>query len=130
MLSVWSAPEKNPWASVVVRMMVERGKMEPPSPGAPGVFGMASEERTRDLLESAGFEHVAVSELPLHFSYRGIADYMTWATNTAGALAIVLRTLSEEERHDVEEKVWETFEPFVVDGGSEVPGVVLNAVAS
>jgi ubiquinone/menaquinone biosynthesis C-methylase UbiE len=129
-LSVWSAPEKNPWASVVGRMMVERGKMEPPSPGAPGVFGMASEERTRELLERAGFEHVAVSELPLHFFYRDVADYMSWATNTAGALAMVLRTLSEEERHDVEQEVREAFEAFAVDGGYEVPGVVLNAVAS
>ena len=66
----------------------------------------------------------------MHFSYRDVAEYMSWATTMGGALAMVLRTLSEEERRDVEQEVRQPFEPFAVDGGHELPGVVLNAVAS
>ena len=55
-LSVWGAPERNPWASIGGMILVERGHMPPPKPGAPGVFSMASEERIEMLLEGAGFE--------------------------------------------------------------------------
>ena len=41
-LSVWGAPEQNPWASIGGRLLVERGHLPPPEPGAPGVFSMAS----------------------------------------------------------------------------------------
>jgi ubiquinone/menaquinone biosynthesis C-methylase UbiE len=128
-LSVFGSPEANPWASVVRRSLVEHGKMRPPAPAAPGVFSMAG-GRTQELLEAAGFEQVEISEQPLRFSYRGIADYMSWATNAAGGLAIVLRTLSEEEQRKVAREVEEAFEPFRVEGGYEVPGLTLDAVAS
>src|SRR5262245_2040503 len=46
-LSVWGAPERNPWATIGAMTLVERGHIPPPEPGAPGVFAMASEKRTR-----------------------------------------------------------------------------------
>ncbi len=52
-MSVWGAPERNPWASIGARILVERGHMPPPEPGRPGVFSMAAEERTRALLAGA-----------------------------------------------------------------------------
>jgi ubiquinone/menaquinone biosynthesis C-methylase UbiE len=54
-LAVWGVPERNPWAAIGGRMLVERGHMPPPEPGAPRVFSMGSEERTRALVEGAGF---------------------------------------------------------------------------
>ena len=43
--------------------------------GAPGVFGMASEERTRALLDGAGFRSVRTAEVPVHFGFRSLEDY-------------------------------------------------------
>jgi ubiquinone/menaquinone biosynthesis C-methylase UbiE len=34
-LAVWGAPERNPWASIGFRLLVERGYMPPPESGAP-----------------------------------------------------------------------------------------------
>jgi SAM-dependent methyltransferase len=42
-MSVWGAPERNPWAAIGGRILVERGHMPLPEPGEPGVFSMASE---------------------------------------------------------------------------------------
>src|SRR5215207_7276657 len=53
-LSVWGDPERNPWASIPARALLEQTGAEPPDPFAPGVFAMASEERTRSLLQDAG----------------------------------------------------------------------------
>ena len=66
-LSVWGEPERNPWASIAGRFLVERGHMPPPEPGAPGAFSMASEERTRELLEGAGFTAVRIEEVAVQW---------------------------------------------------------------
>jgi hypothetical protein len=81
-LSVWSAPERNPWITILARILVERGHMSPPEPGAPDPFSMASEERTRTLLRGAGFTAVRTEEVGVRFAFRDIDDYLSYASDT------------------------------------------------
>jgi SAM-dependent methyltransferase len=129
-LSVWGAPERNPWASIGGRILVERGHMPPPEPGAPGIFSMASEERTRALLEGAGFTSVRTEEVPVRWVFRSLDEYERWVTEVAGAVAMVVRDLSATERDALKAQLTEAFAPFVADGGYELPGVALCVVAS
>jgi ubiquinone/menaquinone biosynthesis C-methylase UbiE len=129
-LAVWSAPERNPWLSIAGRMFVERGYVPPPEPGAPSVFEMANEEHTRGLLEDAGFTDVRFEEVPVRFVYRDVDDYVALATDTGGGFATVWRETSEEEHQAIKAQLEEGFAPFAVDGGYELPGVALAAVAS
>ena len=59
---------------------------------------MAREERTRALLEGAGFTSVRTEEATVRFAFRDVDDYVSYASDTAGPFAIVLRGLSESER--------------------------------
>ena len=59
-LAVWAEPERNPWATIPTRALVELGQCEPPDPSAPGMFALADAERLRGLLEDAGFIEVVV----------------------------------------------------------------------
>ena len=129
-LSVWGAPERNPWASIGGRILIERGHMPPPDPEAPGIFSMASEERTRGLLEGAGFTAVRTEEIPVHFAFRDLDEYERWVMEVAGPFALVVRGLSGREREALKTQLGEAFAPFVSDGGYELPGVALTAVAS
>jgi ubiquinone/menaquinone biosynthesis C-methylase UbiE len=129
-LSVWGTPEQNPWGSVIGRFLVQYGHMPAPEPGAPGVFSMANEARTRGMLEDARFQNVETVEIGVRFVFQDLGDYLSWAVNTAGALAIVLRGLPEEERAGLEAEVQAAFAPYAADGGYEVPGRALNTVAS
>ncbi|MGH2780804.1 MAG: class I SAM-dependent methyltransferase [Thermoleophilaceae bacterium] len=129
-LAVWGAPERNPWASIGGRMLVEGGHMPAPEPEAPGVFSMASEERTRALLERAGFTKVRSDEVPVSFAFRDLDDYVSFTMDTAGPFAIVVRGLSEDERETIKVQLGDAFDPFRADGGYELPGVALTAVAS
>jgi SAM-dependent methyltransferase len=128
-LSVWGAPERNPWASIGGRILVERGHMPPPEPGAPGIFSMASEERTRGLLEGAGFT-VRTEEVPMRWAFLDIDEYERWVKEVAGAFAMVVRGLPEGEREALKSQLTEAFAPFAADGGYELPAVALCAVAS
>jgi SAM-dependent methyltransferase len=129
-LAVWGPPERNPWAAIGGRTLVERGHMPPPEPGAPGVFSMGSEERTGALLEGAGFADVRIEEIPVRFAFRDVDDYVSFAVETAGPFAMVIRGLSESELQTIEAQLGEAFAPFAADGGYELPGVALAAVAS
>ena len=129
-LAVWSAPERNPWLSIAGRMFVERGYAPPPEPGAPSVFNMANEEYTRGLLEDAGFTEVRIEEIPVRLSYRDVEEYVAYANDTGGGFAKVWRETSEEEHQAIRAGLEEGFAPFAVDGGYQLPGVALAAVAS
>ncbi len=129
-LSVWGAPERNPWASIGGMILIERGHMRPPKPEAPGVFSMASEERTRALLDGAGFGSVRTEEVPVRFTFRNLDDYERWVIDVAGPFAMLVRGLPEGEREVLKERLEEAFEPFATDRGYELPGVALCAVAS
>jgi SAM-dependent methyltransferase len=129
-LSVWGLPERNPWASIGGRILVERGHLPRPEPGAPGVFSMASEQHTRSMLKEAGFQDVRTEEVPVRFAYRDLDDYMRWVMEVGGPFGIVLRGLPDEERRELGAQLTDAFVPFAADRGYEVPGVALCAVAS
>lgn len=129
-LSVWGEPDRNPWAFIGGRFLVERGHMPPPEPGSPGVFSMASEERTRELLDGAGFTAVRLEEVAVKLSFRDLDEYQRWLLEVSATLAHVIRGLPAEERQVLTSRLEEAFAPFAADGGYELPGVALCAVAS
>jgi ubiquinone/menaquinone biosynthesis C-methylase UbiE len=128
-LAVWSAAENNPWASVAGRLFVERGHLPPPEPGAAGIFALADEDRLRSLLAGAGFTSVRTKNVSVEFRFGSVDEYVAWATNTAGALAMVLRDLPEEERGSLTHELEERFAPYQAENGYRFPGIALCAVA-
>lgn len=129
-LSVWGAPERNPWASIGAMILVERGHMPAPQPGAPGVFSLADQERIRALLDGAGFGSVRTEEVPVRFRFRDLAAYERWVVDVAGPFAMVVRGLPEDEREVLRARLREAFIPFTAGGAYELPGVALCSVAS
>jgi SAM-dependent methyltransferase len=129
-LAVWSTADRNPWVSIAGRMFVARGHVEPPEPGAPGMFTMANEERTRDLLEDVGFTSVRMQEVPVRFPFDDIDEYVRRSMETGGMFATIFGGASEEEQAEMKAELDKAFALFAVDGGFVVPGVALCAVAS
>ncbi len=129
-LAVWGAPEHNPWVTIGFGLLVERGHMPPPEPGAPSPFAMANEEQTRALLGGAGFTSVRTEQVPVRFTFRDIADYTAYVTDTGGPAALALRGMSEDEREALKAQLSAAFAPFGTEGGTELPGMALTAVAS
>ncbi len=129
-LSVWSAPERNPWLTILAGTLIEGGHVPPPDPGDPNPFSMASKEGTRAALEEAGFDAVLAEEVSVLFAFSDVEDYVSYATDTAGPFAVVLRALSEGEREALKEELRKGLAPFAADRGYELPGVALSAAAS
>jgi ubiquinone/menaquinone biosynthesis C-methylase UbiE len=129
-LAVWRGPEKNPWVSLAGRVLVGRGHMPPPDPEAPSMFGLASDERVRSLLAAAGFTDMRIEDVPVLFVASDIDDYVAVTRDTGGSFATAFGEASEEEQAAITREIAEAFAPFAVDGGYELPGLTLVAVAS
>lgn len=130
-LAVWGPPERNPFFSILGRMLVEGGHLPPPEPPpAPGIFAMGSEQRTTELLERAGFGGTRVAEVEVRFPVPGAREYLEFTADTSGPIAIALRGVSAEERRALEPALEQAFAPFASDAGYELPGVAICAVAT
>jgi ubiquinone/menaquinone biosynthesis C-methylase UbiE len=129
-LAVWAAPERNPFFSILGRIMVERGHVPAPDPAAPGQFSLAGAEKLRALLNQAGFTAVRIEEVAVRFPFPDIDDFLAMATDTGGPIAPVLRGLPDDERAAIKALLADAFAPFAAAAGYEVPGVTIAAVAS
>jgi SAM-dependent methyltransferase len=129
-LSVWGDPERNPWASVPARALVELTGAEPPDPLAPGVFAMASEERTRELLGAAGLEPQRVETVEMEWRFDSLAEYWHYLTDLKGAIAMLVRALPEAEQDALMADLARRLEPYSDGGGYRLPGLCLNVLAT
>ena len=66
----------------------------------------------------------------MHFGFRSLEDYEQWIVDVGGPFAVLVRGLAEEEREVLRAQLREAFAPFAADGGCELPGAALCAVAS
>ena len=130
-LAVWGAPERNPFFGIIGISLGQRGHIPPlEPPPAPGIFSMASAERTTALLRDAGFGDVRTEEVHVHFDLPDVDEYMSVIADTAGPVALTLRSLSTTELAAVKADVDDSIAGFATTSGYELPGVVLCAVAS
>jgi ubiquinone/menaquinone biosynthesis C-methylase UbiE len=127
--SVWGEPSANLWASVPAAALTEHTGQEPPDPHAPGIFAMASEERTRELLDEAGLTPRRVDRVEMEWSFETPDDHWRYVMDLAGALAMRVRSLPEEEQAAVRRLTEERLEPQVSRPGYVMGGVCLNVLA-
>jgi ubiquinone/menaquinone biosynthesis C-methylase UbiE len=127
--SVWGDPPANPWASVPAAAYMEHTGDQPRDPLAPGIFGMASEERTRQLLHEAGLTPVRVERVEMAWRFDTATDYWQYVLDLAGGLAIVIRAMPEREQEAVRRLTEEKLRMHVQSPGYTLPGLCLNVLA-
>jgi SAM-dependent methyltransferase len=128
--AVWRGPEQNPWVSIAGRMLVERGIVPPPEPGAPGMFVLADDERLRGVVEGAGFAIERLEDVGADFRWDDVDDYVEVARDTGGQFGKAWDSASEEEQAAMKAELEERFEPFRVDDGYYMTGVAACVLAS
>lgn len=129
-LSVWGDPGQNPWAAIPARALLEQTGAEPSDPLAPGIFAMASEERTRELLGAAGLEPQRIETVEMAWRFESFADYWHHVTDVKGAIAMVVRALPEAEQAALGEELKRQIETYAEGDGYRLPAMCLNVLAA
>jgi ubiquinone/menaquinone biosynthesis C-methylase UbiE len=128
-LSVWGTAERNPWASLPAKALMEHTGAPPANPTDPGIFAMADPERVRALARDAGFAEPHLEEVEVRWRFEDFEGYWRYITELAGGIAIVLRTMPVTDREAVRERVEHATRDYRVGDGLELPGIALNASA-
>jgi ubiquinone/menaquinone biosynthesis C-methylase UbiE len=128
--AVWDAPERNPWAVIPSRAMVQLGHAEPPDPAAPGMFALADDGRLSELLESAGFEDVVVSPVALARHYDELPRFVDETIDMSPMFSSTYQELSPDEQAAAVAAITAAAQPYVADDGTvTLPGSSLVASA-
>jgi SAM-dependent methyltransferase len=128
--AVLAHPQQNPWAALPAGVLQEHGHKPPPQAGAPGIFALADPERLRGLFAQAGFSEPEIDEVQLTWRFDDADDYWDFLTGSAGALAVVIERLEQDERARVRHEIAERAAAFAGGDGIELPALSLVAVAS
>jgi len=129
-MAVVAAPAGNPWATVPGGALRELTGAPPPDPTAPGLFALADPDRTRSMLETAGFEVRRMEDVGMTWRFESFEEYWTFLTEVAGAIAVAIAALPEEDQRALRERIEEAVEPYRTNGGYELPGLAQNTLAA
>ncbi|MGA9373133.1 MAG: methyltransferase domain-containing protein [Solirubrobacterales bacterium] len=128
--AVFASAGDNPWAAIPSRVLLERGHMAQPKAGAPGILALADLDRLRGLITGAGFAEPRIDEVSFEFSFEDAADYWEFLLDAAGAIAMVLGRLDDEELNAVRVEVAGVVASFEGDDGLAFPAKVYVASAT
>jgi SAM-dependent methyltransferase len=104
-LGVWTAPDRNLWAFIPAFALVEAGHVEPPEPGAPGIFAMADPARITELVTGAGFGEPKIEEVAVQWGYTDPAIHWEKTMKLAAPIADAMDQLPDDERERIRELV-------------------------
>jgi SAM-dependent methyltransferase len=112
-LAAWGAPEDNQWSSLPVRLLIERGAVDPPEPG-PGQFAWAQEGIVAEHLDGAGFVEYEVHAIDFPMRYASVRDW--WAT--ARAMGVLVREARVDDEAEMLAALAEAAAAWTADDGS------------
>lgn len=128
--AIWAEAERNPWATILGRILLERGHVEPPEPGAPGMFTLADRELLAGLVRGAGFGDLSAEDVELTAPYRDVDDFLGVQLDMAAQTGVIVRALPTEEYEEVRAELARRFERFRSGEGLLLPGVSRIVTAS
>jgi SAM-dependent methyltransferase len=85
--SVWNGPEKNPWISNTMEVMVRRLNLNPPASGAPGAYRCAEKGMMASLFAKAGLKNIDTTVSEGKLLCRDTGEYWNFISEVAAPLA-------------------------------------------
>jgi SAM-dependent methyltransferase len=129
-LAAWDEPQRNPWAMIPGRALVELGFVEPPDPDAPGMFVLGRPGLLQELLEGAGFIEPTIDAIEIDREYPSLDTYLSDTLELSSQFAEAYGALSDGDQSAVRERIELLAAPFTGDEGTiRLPGRTLVAVA-
>jgi SAM-dependent methyltransferase len=116
--AVWRTPDRNPWAAVPAITLVQRGQMQPPEPGSPGIFALGDRDLTVELVRAAGFGEPTLESIDFAFHYADFDDVWDSIMRLAGPLARAIKDAPDSDRAATRSAIEDNFASFRSEDGS------------
>ena len=128
-LAVFTGPDRNPFASIPARMLVEMGYLPPPSGGwQPGILALADRAKLHSLMTDAGFTSIEVEPVAMTWTFASLDEYWAFLVDVT-ALGPLVRALPEDARIRFRATLGERLAPFASASGIALPSECWGASA-
>lgn len=126
-VTVWGAPDANPWLSAVLDAVGEHVGMQIPPPGIPGPFALSEAGALDGLLRDHGFDAVTIEGVEAPFRCASVEQWLQTVPALAGPVAALLEALPAEMVDAIRVDAAAAVAAYV--GGDEIviPGLALVA---
>jgi ubiquinone/menaquinone biosynthesis C-methylase UbiE len=114
--AVWSLPEKNFWASAILKSINKYIILPPPQPGAPGLFRCAKEGLIADLFRDAGLKNISEREVSGKQKYGTKELYWDYMTEVVAPVVAALGKADEKVKAKVRSEVFDSINEKYRDG--------------
>ncbi len=103
--AVWSAPEKNPWATTVMATIARHVTLPAPAPGAPGLFRCAAPGMLSAAFAEAGLVDISEDEISTPMVHETPDRYWTFMTEIAAPVVAGLAQADAATREAIRTEV-------------------------
>jgi ubiquinone/menaquinone biosynthesis C-methylase UbiE len=114
--AVWSAPDKNPWATTVMGTIARHVDMPPPPPGSPGLFRCAPEGTMRAAFSEAGLRDIDEEEVSTFMVHETPEQYWEFMTEIAAPVVAGLAKADGATRERIRTEALEVARRSMRDG--------------
>ena len=127
--AVFTGPEKNPFASVPAKLLIEMGHLPPPSAGwTPGILALADRSRLQSLVEGAGLTKLEIEPITMTWTFADTNDYWRFLIELT-ALGPLVRSLSDDVRFRFRSTLDERLRSFLHGDRLDLPSECWGGVA-
>jgi ubiquinone/menaquinone biosynthesis C-methylase UbiE len=103
--SVWGAPEKNPWATIIMTTIAKHVEMPAAPPGAPGLFRCAAAGYMAGVFRDAGLKNVTEKEVGVPVQFDSPEQYFTFMNEIAPPVVAGLTKADDPTRAQIKKMV-------------------------
>jgi len=127
-ISTWGPPERCPFFSLAMQIVMRHIELPSPDPGAPGPFALPTPEILTAILEAAGFTNVEVVAFDTGvLGAESPAAYWDLLCEVAGPLVPLMASLPTEARQALRDDAIKTYGVLSQDGPVKLGGEYLVA---
>jgi SAM-dependent methyltransferase len=128
-IAVWGPRARNPWLGVVFDAVSAQIGQPVPPPGIPGPFSLGDGERVAQLLRTAGFTDVTVTEHDTPLRAGSFDEWWGRTSSLAGPLATILAALPDDALRTLRTRLSSAVQEYTTADGLELPGLSIVASA-
>ena len=117
---VWAEPAKNPWATIIPKIIQEVMQTTPPPPDAPGIFRCSQPDSLSNIMTEAGLKDVDRIEVTGEFVVDSPEQYWELMLEIAAPIVGALSKSDESVAEEIHQKTLEVVRVNHMSGGKSV----------
>lgn len=105
--SVWNIPEKNFWVTASMGTITRIMQLQPPPPGAPGMFRCCKPGMMDEIFARAGFKNIVVKEVTSKLNSGTVENYWRLMTEVGAPIVAALSQADDATSQQIKEEVYQ-----------------------